>query len=246
MIVTLNEVEQWCLRAMAGSGAPPGIDEDAAAAATWLVARDFPALGRLISALDRWWCDPTATELRERPAPGRAHHFDALGRSGVFLAGILIDQALAEAARSGEPARVEVLGLTDPLFLLPLALGYVGRGWALELSWRASDASAAVGARVGVDGPSMLGDEHGLLDPNPVSLWITCRHRSQTVPAGPALPVAVSADALARRYTATLEQGLDVPEETWTALKTQGMHALVPASAQSRARGAGAEMSDNE
>ncbi len=246
MIVTLNEIEQWCLRAMAGSGAPPGVDEDAAAAATWFVARDFPVLAPLISALDRWQNDPRATELRARSAQGGVHHFDALGRSGVYLAGNLIDQVLAVAARFGEPVAVEVERLTDPLFLFPIALGYARRGWTLELSWRAGDASAAAGARVGADGPSMLGDERGLLDSNPVSLSILCGHKSHGVPAGPSLPVAVSADELARRYTAALERGVDVADETWTALKVQGMRALVPASAQSRARGAGAEISDNE
>ena len=94
MIVTLNEVEQWCLRAMAGSGAPSGVDEDAAAAAAWLTARGFLALEALIAALDRWRDDPSATELGETSSQSPVQRVDAGGRSAVFLAGALIDLSL--------------------------------------------------------------------------------------------------------------------------------------------------------
>jgi hypothetical protein len=242
MIVTLNEVEQWCLRAMAGSGAPPGVDEDAAAAAAWLTARGFLALEALIAALDRWRDDPSATELSETSSQSPAQRVDAGGRSAVFLAGALIDGALAAAKRTRKPTTLHVERLTDPIFLLPVTLPYARRGWAFELSWRTAEPQVAVGAQVIADGPFLLGDECRLLDAGPVSLSIGCGQ--ETLDGG--AEVAVRTEELSRRYAATLARGVEVADETWAALKTHGRRALVPASAESRARGAGAETSDNE
>ncbi|MCH6587654.1 MAG: DUF3726 domain-containing protein [Proteobacteria bacterium] len=45
MIVTLNEVQRTCQKAMSGAGAPAGVDDDAAMAAAWLEGRGLPALG---------------------------------------------------------------------------------------------------------------------------------------------------------------------------------------------------------
>ena len=100
MIVTINEVEQWSLRAMAGSGAPAGVDEDAAKATAWLAARGFPAIDALVSALDRCAGNTTFSEIGEDICESGARRFDAGSRSGAFLGGTLIDLAVADALRS--------------------------------------------------------------------------------------------------------------------------------------------------
>lgn len=233
MIVTLNEVEQWCLRALAGAGAPAGVDEDAAWSAAWLVARGFPALETLIAALDRC-VDPAADA---RIAADSAGRFEADGRSAILLASGLIDSTLAAAASGKAPARTSVAALADPLFLLPIAERYRRRGWCFQLLWKAA------GAHIDGDGPSMLGDPAALQPADPVEVSIACGKQ----PLGNAqLPIALRAGDLEARYAATLEHGLAVADATWDRLKALGMRALVPASSESRTRGAGSAASDNE
>ncbi|MGF1610662.1 MAG: DUF3726 domain-containing protein [Kiloniellales bacterium] len=233
MIVTLNEVEQWCLRALAGAGTPAGIDEDAAWSAGWLVARGFPALELLVAALDR--CPDAAAAARVSGTD--AQTFDAGSRSAIFLAGGLIDSAVAAAASGAVPARISVAALADPLFLLPIAERHRRRGWCFQLQWR--------GAAAGLDGngPRLLGEPSAFLSAIAVETSIACARQPL---ADMHLPVTLRPSDLDDRYAATLDKGVAVANETWTRLKTLGMRALVPASEESRTRGAGSAASDNE
>ncbi|MCH8926941.1 MAG: DUF3726 domain-containing protein, partial [Proteobacteria bacterium] len=122
MIVTLNEVQRTCQKAMSGAGAPAGVDDDAAMAAAWLEGRGLPALGAVAAALDRWAGDASAMELAELPPEGGARRFDAAGRSALFVGGGLIDLAVAMAAETTAVSGVEVAGVTDPRFFLPPAV----------------------------------------------------------------------------------------------------------------------------
>ena len=231
MIVTLNEVEQWCLRALAG--APAGVDEDAAAAAAWLVARGFPALELLVAALDR--CGDAAAAVQATAQCAR--RFDAGGHSAVFLAGVLVDNAVAAAASDDATARITVAALSDPLYLLPVAERYRRRGSCFELLWEAG------GARLDGGGTCLLGVAPVFATAGPVTVSIACGAQS---PDGAALPVAVRPRDLEARYASTLEHGVTVTDQTWSRLKALGMRALVPASEASRVRGAGSAASDNE
>ena len=85
MIVTLNEVQRTCQKAMSGAGAPAGVDDDAAMGAAWLEGRGLPALGAVAAALDRWAGDASSMALAELPPEAGARRFDADWRSALFV-----------------------------------------------------------------------------------------------------------------------------------------------------------------
>ena len=249
MIVTVNEVEQWSLRAMAGSGAPAGIDEDAAKATAWLAAHGFPAIGMLVSALDRWAGDTTAARIGEGTGEDGARQFDTGGRSATFLGSTLIDLAVADAVRSKAAGKIEVRNLADPLFLLPAAERYRRDGMMMEILWRSPEDKERTRIALDRAGPQFFGNIDTLQDAAPVTASISCTPRSGALlraPDGNSVTPVLGPDDLEIRYEITLETGLDVEDGIWNRLKSHGQHALVPATAQSRARGAGAAGNDNE
>ena len=223
MIVTLAELESLAKRALAGSGAPSGIDEDAAAATAWLEARDLPALDALVAELDRGVIDLPAPAVEGRQV-------DAGGRSALLLCGTLIDQAVLLADQG--PLTVEQLA--QPIFLLPLADRRRRAGWSFRITW-----GSGSGALVDVEqGLALLGGLDGLLPKAPVTVSIASVR-------GP-LDRFEGDSGLEARLGQTLANGRAVDDGLWQRLTRHGARALVPASEESRARGAGSTASDND
>ncbi len=248
MIVTLNEVQRTCQKAMSGAGAPAGVDDDAAMAAAWLEGRGLPALGAVAAALDRWAGDASAVELAELPPEGGARRFDAGGRSALFVGGGLIDLAVAMAADTTADTTavsgVEVAGVTDPQFFVPPAVVCARRDRTLRLSWRRPDGAPHAGARVGPDsGTALLGDWRNAAPDGPFEVSIQCAQASGgqagSGQAPGALPTMLRQADLDARLAEALAAGLSVDEGVWTRLSAYAVRTLVPSSPESRARGAG-------
>lgn len=242
MIVTINEVEQWSLRAMAGGGAPAGIDEEAAQATAWLAARGFPAIEALICALERWRDNPWTTRLLEAGSESGLESYDAAGRSALFLCGTIIDLSVAAATAGTTPGQVNVFNLADPMFLLPAAERYRRKGWQFEFFWRdPTEGDAIVAVNVSGEGPQLFGTLDDIRAVGPFNLSLVCGCGLPFSRAGEekSLPQIPKARDLARCYGKTLKRGIVVNTATWSKLKVHGRRALVPASEHSRARGAG-------
>ncbi len=239
MIVTLNEVQRTCQKAMSGAGAPAGVDDDAAMAAAWLEGRGLPALGAVAAALDRWAGDASAMELAELPPQAGARRFDAGGRSALFVGGGLIDLAVAMAADTTAVSSVEVAGVTDPLFFVPPAVVGARRDRTLRLSWTPPDGAPCAGARVGPDsGAVLLGDWRDAAPGGPFQVSIQCGQAGSGQAPG-ALPTMLGQADLDARLTEVLAAGLSVDEGVWIRLSAYAARTLVPSSPESRARGAG-------
>ena len=234
MIVTLNEVQRACQKALYGAGAPAGLDDDGAAAAAWLEVRGLPALAPLAAALERWDGDPRASRLEET-APGAFH---AGGRSAVFLGPLLIDTAIAYADEEGHAA-LDIAALANPEFLVPLAHEAGRAGWSFALSWPGCGATVAAET-----GTTLLGDWRAPVQ-GPCEVTLRC-WRAAAESSDLSLPVALGPAELEARCRETLAAGLDVAEPVWQTIGRYAQRALVPASAESRARGAGSAASDNE
>ncbi len=225
MIVTLNEMERTCQKALRGAGAPPGIDDEGGAAAAWLEARGIPALGGLLAAMAAWDGDPSACH----PERSSARAFDAGGRSAVFAG-----PGLAGLAAIAEAPYLEIAGLTEPRFLIPLAKTLCKDERSFFISWRHA------GARIGADsGVALLGDWSA---PPPGAR----RVRIGTECPDEELPLTCGAAEVEARYRDSLSRGLPVDENLWRKLAAYAHRTLVPASAASRAQGAGSQSSDNE
>ena len=239
MIVTLNEVQRTCQKAMSGAGAPAGVDDDAAMAAAWLEGRGLPALSAVAAALDRWAGDASAMALAELPPQDGARRFDAGGRSALFVGGGLLDLAVALAAESTAGSSVEVAGVTDPEFFVPPAVVCARRDRTLRLSWRGPDGAPRAGALVGPDsGAVLLGDWRNAAPGGPVQVSIQCAQAGGGQAPG-ALPATLGQADLDARLSEALAAGLSVDDRVWARLSAYAARRLVPSSSESRARGAG-------
>ncbi len=239
MIVTLNEVQRTCQKALSGAGAPAGVDDDAAMAAAWLEGRGLPALSAVAAALDRWAGDASAMALAELPPQDGARRFDAGGRSALFVGGGLLDLAVAMAAETTAASGVKVAGVTDPRFFVPPAVVCARRDRTLRLSWRGPDGAPRAGALVGPDsGAVLLGDWRNAAPGGPFEVSIQFAQAGGSLPPG-ALPATLGQADLEARLAETLAAGLSVDDGIWTRLAAYGARTLVPSSPESRARGAG-------
>ena len=218
MIVTLAELESLSKRALAGRGAPPGLDEDAAFATAWLESRGLPALAALVALLDR-----QLIELR--PLIGDGSQFDAAGQSAVLLCGTVIDQVVV----GGGDGHLVVANLSDPLFLLPLADKRRRSGWSFVLNWEDSR-GATIDSETGV----MLSDPNTALPAlSAVDVTIRCRLGSFAAGSG--------TRELGEYRRSVLARGLSVDDALWRRLSNHG--ASRPGSGQcgiaaTRCRGA--------
>ncbi len=240
MIVTLNEIQRSCQKALSGAGAPPGIDDDAGAAVAWLESRGLAALGGVVAALERWAGDPGAAVI----GGTAAGMFDAGGRSAVFLGPGLID-AVVSSATSQKSSRLDIRALTEPQFLIPLAESLCGLGWSFDIAWTAGGQASGTGAQLdSTAGVTLLGD-WSRVPAGPAEVVVHCQEAGQA-PFDSRLPVACGATELGARRAASLSTGLAVEDALWNKVSRYARRTLVPASAESRARGAGPGSSDNE
>ena len=243
MIVTLNEVQRTCQKAMSSAGAPAGVDDDAAMAAAWLEGRGLLALSAVAAALDRWAGDASAMELAELPPAAGTRRFDAGGRSALFVGGGLIDLAVAMAAETTAEttavSSVEVARVTDPRLFVPLAIVCARRDRTLRLSWTRPEGAPCAGALVGPDsGAVLLGDWRNAAPGGPVQVSIQCAQAGGGQAPG-ALPATLGQADLDARLSEALAAGLSVDDRVWARLSAYAARRLVPSSPESRARGAG-------
>ena len=209
MRVSQFEIYRLAQRALEGSGAPYGVDRDGAQAAAWLEARRLPGL-RLLQA------DLPRLDGKIRGLALRGEEIDAGGLSAIAYGSAVIDLARGRASLKLRRCR-------SPLFLLPSAAAS-----GLTLSWR----QAAGEARCSASG--LHGSAPALFDSTPADVEI--RSGDAAPPAGPAF---LDAAELARRYGQALEQGVEVEEETWREIDAVAARVQVPASPESRLKGAG-------
>ena len=232
MIVTLNEVQRTCQKAMSSAGAPAGVDDDAAMAAAWLEGRGLPALSAVAAALDRWAGDASAMKLAELPPAAGTRRFDAGGRSALFVGAGLIDLAVTMSG-------VEVAGVTDPQFFVPPAVVCARRDRTLRLSWTRPEGAPCAGALVGPDsGAVLLGDWRNAAPGGPFQVSIQCAQAGGGQAPG-ALPATLGQADLDARLSEALAAGLSVDDRVWARLSAYAARRLVPSSPESRARGAG-------
>ena len=251
---TLNEVYRMCQKAAEGAGAPAGLDMDAAESAAWLAARGLDPLAGFAKALETM----SGQQNPCVPAPAGGG-LNAHGKAGPLVASALVDLLAARAMAGGGTGRLRVTGLSAPLFLLPRAARYAEDGWVFRLTLadtagRHFVLTAAPEAGVAITGPAGVeaGVESGvesvaaaLSGPAPFDLEAVCARTAapQADQAGTSiLAEAASLEAAAR----SLSEGVAVEPGPWGRLQAFMAKVLVPATAESRRRGAGARLSDNE
>jgi hypothetical protein len=216
MRVSQFEIYRLVQRALEGSGAPYGVDRDGAQAVAWLESRGLPGLRLLQEDLPLLEGRFTGLALA-RSAGGI--EIDAGGISAIAYGSAVID-----LARDG--SRLRLHRCRSPLFLLPAA---VAAGGPLQLRW----GDILCGASLDAGASLWAGDGEALLDCSPTEVEI---HPGSAPPA--AQPFLDSAE-LARRYEISLAQGIEVDDELWRRIDAVAARVQVPASTESRLKGAG-------
>lgn len=220
--VTRNEVARQVFKAAQGAGLPTGLCEEAAEGAAWLEAHGLDGIKAFLAALEGLAGDPEAWRL-EAPDDTLAipERLDAAGRSAVFLAGPLWDLTRAGADR------LEVTNLRHPQYLLPYAALATRRGAALAVEVTQDGRKA--GAQI-VQGQTRPDGDWSRFSAAPCTATLTLGTPAEATAELPPFETA-AADRL--------RQGLDVDPTPWTALAPLAHKALVPATAESRLKGAG-------
>lgn len=242
---TLNEVYRQCQKAAEGAGAPAGLDSEAAQGTAWLVARELPAFDTLIEALRRAR-GPQACYFDE---VNSADPLNAANKAGALLAPALVDLLVANAGQT--VGRLAVTDLCGAAYLLPAAVRYASAGWCFHFELLDAtnvrfelrvepDAGVSIAAARDCDVSALVGttgfDVHAYCTRAVDAL--ANRDESRTV-------ILADATSLAEVETRTLASGVEVASDTWQQLTTFAAKVLVPATAESRLRGAGSLSSDN-
>lgn len=214
---SLNEVESMAAKAARGAGLAWGLAEEIGKAARWLAGCGIDWAPSLVALLD----GDRALAMPVAGSPGAV----ASSRPGALLSPLATGAYLHDIARLA--GTVEIAATAHPLWLLPFA----GRS--------AADTAAPV--VVGWGGISIAAWPSG----GDVSGDVDALHTAQAVQVR--WTHAVPGVTLAAPVTTFPRVGRsDIRGSDWQALERLGARTYVPASALSRARGAGAGTTDND
>lgn len=230
MKVSLAEVQYMARRACVGAGFPHGLADDTARAVRWLCERGLPGLENLQRLVRDG--DPGALSRSPPAIAGTVWRWSGAGDAPIFpldLGPAMAELALVAGDR--RPATIEFSALMAPLLLLP---------WAAKLADQAGKAVAVTIAMPGASHDYLIqpgGVVHG-----PARADV-CEGLGEVRVdlAGNWLSGEPALDGMR-----ALAEGVTAPDELWAALGGHAHRSYVEATAESRQRGAGAGLTDND
>jgi len=231
LLVSRNEIWRMVQRSLEASGAPPGIDREGADAVVWLESRGLPGVELFARDLKRLDPDCFApVELRAEADGSMA--IACGGRSAITLAGFVIDYAevLARAAPDGR-AVLHLGSCRTPAFLVPVAARRAAAGRAVGLRWK----------------PGRREWHLVMLPPGASTHRNDSRDLDRLVEVRGTLTITLElGSGCAKRSLsalnipeARLDPGVAVDAGIWARITRRAARVLVPASRESRVRGAG-------
>jgi len=219
IVCSLNEVEVYSRRAARGAGLSWGLAEEAGKASRWLAERGLPCVELLVRLL-------TVNDGRAYAdmAPVISGNLwrAATGDLCPLCCGAALSDRMHVFERDGT---IRLIGVAFPLLLVPF----------LDRSWRSHDACSELrwpDVRVSIYSDGLDIERAG--DTSPLS------ERADVV----------ELSAGGKRNTRLSHQsrvaGVSASRPVWDALNALAGRTYVPASKESRARGAGAGRTDND
>jgi len=248
MKVSINEVQRSCEKAAWGVGAPAGADTDAGGIVAWLAVHGLPGVALaardLVSVANG--VDPGAVSGIHQDG---GWQLDAGGRSFLYFAGAVLDLAIAEAARSVDgTGRVRITLARTPLFLVPLAAKTVEPGHAFRIGPAGRSARAWIIAAQ--NGPRSVRiswrEATDLTDGEPADIDLDYGPWPGAASPFEQPTNGLDPDLIAHRKRDAVATGVFADEADWAVIQRFAARTLVVASEESRRRGAGAEVDDNE
>ena len=219
IVCSLNEVEIYGRRAARGAGMSWGLAEEAGKASRWLAERGLPGVELLLRLLQSNDGRPYAS-MAPVIAAGRWHALD--GDLCPVCSGAALRDRISVLEQGDE---ISLGALACPLLLAPF----------LDQSWRSDGGSYEmrwpnVRMRVSLDGVALdYAEESALMS----------EHTDE-------VNVSVATDRKARTTHNPRIAGVKTPTSVWRAMDSLAKRTYVPASEESRARGAGASRTDND
>lgn len=223
---SLNEIEASSRKAARGAGMPWGLAEEAGKATRWLAARGLPNVSLLLTLLRE--NDGKPYELLRPESLDRLWH-----AAGGILCPIIAGSALNDVAERISGGETFVLnGVSCPALVLPVlgrAAKYLERGF--QVTWRNGNEAACI---------SILPDRLYL---NAVELDGLATAYSEEVRVSGITPDAAlpQGTLITRRV-----RGVPLEDRHWSGLQAFAARTYVPATEESRLRGAGAGVKDED
>ena len=226
MRLSLNEIEVTVRKAALGSGLPLGLAEDAGAAAAWLAARGFPIAELIGVALEA-----PCTETRMERNGGRIRFLSEEGACPVLRVGPSACDLVLASGGFGAVEAVEAVMDVPLLAVAQAVLASSGSGVALLLEAGGTPAVEAA------DGGSAF-----LVEPSQLAAL-----RAERVRIAPAeAPSLHPPRSFRAERQAALDEGVSVNPGRWRRVQALADRMLVPATAHSHERGAGAGLIDSD
>ena len=234
MIVTWNELQRTCQKALRALGVPAGADDGASFAVLWLQARGLDALMPLEAALSALEHSPPRPLGVVVSADGTCV-LDAGGQPSVSVAGDALDFAVARAVESAARAELLLTEIEGAILVAGALTQQPGSGRCSRVEWRedagqfrldmASDGACRLSLASFDAGRSRSGlgrrSARIVIDGPDGSRWMTC---------GPCWRIEADEAELDRRATRSVARGIEVPGALWTRLLVFAKRTLVPAT----------------
>ena len=227
MRLSLNEIEVTARKAALGSGFPLGLAEDAGAAAAWLAASGFPVAEVMVAALEGGGAEP---------------RLEANGARVRFVT---------------DRGPCSVLWLGPSLCDLVLAMSEPGRRVETEAELDVPMIAVAQAALASVDSRQpfsieIAGKAAALLAPSAPVLLVPPAELAALRGERVRIRIATGTDleeppgAIRVETRAAFREGVSVPAKLWERVRALADRTLVPATAHSHERGAGAGLIDTD
>lgn len=227
MRLSLNEIEVTARKAALGSGFPLGLAEDAGAAAAWLAASGFPVAELMAAALEGGGAEP---------------RLEANGARIRFVT----DRGPCSVLRLGPSLCDLVLAMSEP-----------GRRVETEAELDVPMIEVAHAALASVDSGQPLsieiaGKAAALLVPSAPVLLVPPAELAALRGERVRIRIAMGTDleeppgAIRVETRAAFREGVSVPAKLWERVRDLADRTLVPATAHSHERGAGAGLIDTD
>ena len=241
---SLNEIQSLCKKAAEGVGIPAGLDDNIAKQVTCLLSYEFPVLDSFVGSLEQ--AEDKATYRLQ------AGELNVKDKSGVLIAPALVDVLVAKASTALDNcASLIISDLSAPIFLLPNAVNYSVEDWHFSFYLKQQDQLYFVFTITAGDNSEIIIFHSTDLKADTSALYseqqftVEC-YFGKEVQMTKALPILFSNQMLKNARTRSLTQGIFIADDTYRQLSHYASKALVPATEESRLKGAGAISDDSQ
>ena len=231
MKLSLNELHIKCRNAFRGLGFPPGADEDAAFIIGWLEIHRFEGLKHFscICACSKKYAFPESIEIDNKLTINCSQCCGIAVIPGVF-------DFIRSAESNSEVDEVIINHCSKAIFLLPLILKYKDS----QFSWRVTGSDSNDTTQIDIDTKSK---QVFVNHTNESSSRTVSQIKLQRIDATAFDRLSKgehwSFETLYEQHKQAIENGIEVDETQWQVVLDTAKKYLVPATAESRAKGAG-------